>query len=174
MKKCYRVAAGAVFALAATLGTRVADAKDVTIELINVQGQSVGRAAIAPESEGVRLRVDVADLAPGSHGIHFHDVGKCEPPSFASAGGHFNPDGKHHGLDNPAGPHGGDFPNLVVGADGSAHASFVNPRVTLATDGRGLLRSGGTSLVIHADPDDEKTDPAGNSGARIACGVIAR
>ena len=174
MKRFDRVAAGIVFALAAVLGPRGAEARDVTIELMNAQGQPIGHATIAPESGGVGLRVDVTGLAPGSHGIHFHEVGKCEPPSFASAGGHFNPDGKHHGLDNPAGPHAGDFPNLVVGPDGSAHASFVSPRVTLATDGHGLFRSGGTSLVIHADPDDEKTDPAGNSGARIACGVIAR
>ena len=95
-------------------------------------------------------------------------------PSLDSAGPHFNPDGKHHGLDNPAGPHAGDFPNLIVGAGGSAQASFLDSRVTLGPGSHSLFPAGGTSLVIHADPDNERTNPAGNSGPRIACGVIAR
>jgi superoxide dismutase, Cu-Zn family len=162
------------FLVAAALSPQGAGAQDVTVDLRNARGQVAGHATLAQESGGVRLRVDVTGLAPGAHGIHIHAVGKCEPPSFDSAGPHFNPDGKHHGLDNPAGPHAGDFPNLIVGPDGSAKASFLDSRVTLGPGSHSLFPAGGTSLVIHADPDDERTDPAGNSGPRIACGVIAR
>src|SRR6266852_3645807 len=146
MKRFDRVTAGVVFALAAALGPRGADARDVTIELMNAQGQPIGRATVAPESGGVRLRVDVTGLAPGSHGIHFHEVGKCEPPSFASAAGHFNPDGKHHGLDNPAGPHAGDFPNLIAGPAGSAQASFLDSRFVRTAYRRNVARAEGCPL----------------------------
>ena len=160
--------------VAAALSPQGAGAQDVTIDLMNSRGQMTGHATFAQEPGGVRLRVVVTGLAPGSHGIHVHGVGKCEPPSFDSAGPHFNPDGKHHGLDNPAGPHAGDFPNLIVGPNGSAQTSFLDSRVTLGPGSHSLFQAGGTSLVIHADPDDERTDPAGNSGPRIVCGIIAR
>jgi Cu-Zn family superoxide dismutase len=166
------IAAG-FFLASAALSPQRAGGQDATVNLMNSRGQVAGHATLVQEPGGVRLRVDVTGLAPGPHGIHIHAVGKCEPPSFDSAGPHFNPDGKHHGLDNPAGPHAGDFPNLIVGADGSARASFLDSRVTLGPGSHSLFPAGGTSLVIHADPDDGKTDPAGNSGPRIVCGVIA-
>jgi Cu-Zn family superoxide dismutase len=141
-------------------------------ELRNAQREVVGRATLTPDGQGLRIAVEVEKLPPGSHGFHVHAVGRCDPPDFASAGAHFNPDGKKHGLKNPEGPHAGDLPNLVVGADGTARVTAMAPRVTLGTGPNSVFHPGGTALVIHAGPDDDVTDPAGNSGARIACGVI--
>jgi Cu-Zn family superoxide dismutase len=120
----------------------------------------------------VHLVVDVAGLKPGRHGIHLHAVGTCTAPDFKSAGGHFNPSGKVHGRSNPAGHHGGDLPNLDVAADGRGHLDATLDGVSMGGGPDSILHEGGTALVIHADPDDEATDPAGNSGARIACGVV--
>ena len=142
--------------------------------LRNAEGQEVGKATLSSTKGGVKVHVEVANLAPGKHGIHLHAAGKCEAPDFKSAGGHFNPAEKHHGLHNPAGAHAGDLPNLVVGKDGKAKATFTAKGATLGEGKGSLLGPDGSALVIHADPDDEKTDPAGNSGARIACGVIQR
>jgi Cu-Zn family superoxide dismutase len=111
-------------------------------------------------------------MPPGKHGIHVHAVGRCEAPEFKTAGAHFNPTDKQHGLQNPAGAHSGDLPNLVVDQEGRGKATFTAKGATLGEGKGSLLGPEGTALVIHADPDDEKTDPAGNSGARIACGVI--
>jgi superoxide dismutase, Cu-Zn family len=159
---------------AAALSPRGADAHDATVDLMNSRGEVTGHATFTQRPGGVHIRVEATGLAPGAHGIHIHAVGTCEPPSFDSAGPHLNPDGKHHGLDNPSGPHAGDLPNLIVGADGTAHASFLDRHVTLGTGRHSLFPAGGTSLVIHADPDDERSDPAGNAGPRIACGIIVR
>jgi Cu-Zn family superoxide dismutase len=142
--------------------------------LRNAEGAEIGKATLSPVKGGVKVHVEVAKLAPGKHGIHLHAAGKCEAPDFKSAGPHFNPAEKHHGLHNPEGPHAGDLPNLVVGKDGKAKATFTAKGTTLG-DGKGsLFGPDGTALVIHADADDEKTDPAGNSGARIACGVVEK
>jgi superoxide dismutase, Cu-Zn family len=143
-------------------------------DLINGQGQKIGTATFAQTSAGVQINVNVSQLPPGTHGIHVHNVGKCEPPNFASAEGHFNPDMKKHGKDNPQGPHAGDLANLEVGADGTAKGTFVQSTVTLGDGPNSLFHEGGTALVIHEKADDYKTDPAGNSGARVACGVIQR
>ena len=125
--------------------------------------------------QGVRILLTIAKLPPGRHGFHIHAVGACDPPTFASAGGHFNPaDGKQHGWMNQAGAHGGDLPHLTVGPDDSARMEMYAPRVTLAEGPQSLMRPGGTSLVIHAGPDDEVTDPSGNSGDRIACRIIRK
>ena len=149
-----------------------ASAQTATAELRNAQGEAVGTASLTEAPQAVRILLTIAKLPPGRHGIHIHAVGTCDPPSFASAGGHFNPTGKQHGWMNPAGAHAGDLPNLVVGADGAAQVEVYAPHVTLADGPESLLQPAGTAVVIHAGPDDEATDPAGNSGNRIACGVI--
>jgi Cu-Zn family superoxide dismutase len=141
-------------------------------ELRNAQGEVVGRATLTADAPGVRIAIEVEKLPPGPHGWHVHAVGRCDPPDFASAGAHFNPEGKKHGLKNPEGPHAGDLPNLAVGADGTARVATMAPGVTLGPGPNSVFHPGGTALVIHAGPDDDVTDPAGNSGARIACGII--
>lgn len=143
-------------------------------DIINAQGQKVGTATFQPSGGGVRIDVQVSQLPPGTHGIHIHTVAKCEGPAFASAGAHFNPTSKKHGKDNPEGPHAGDLLNIDVGSDGTGKASLSDANVTAGDGPNSLFHEGGTALVIHEKPDDYKTDPAGNSGARIACGVITR
>jgi Cu-Zn family superoxide dismutase len=160
-------------ALALPLAAR-AVSPTATATLKNADGKEVGTATFTATKGGVKIQVTAAGLAPGKHGIHLHAVGKCDPPEFKSAGAHFNPGEKHHGLQNPEGPHAGDLPNLWVGNNGKGKGAFTAKGATLA-DGKGsLLGPEGAAIVIHAEPDDQKTDPAGNSGARVACGVIVR
>ena len=143
-------------------------------DIVNASGDKIGTAIFVPSAGGVRVDVNVSQLAPGTHAIHIHAVGKCEGPEFKTAGGHFNPANKKHGRDNPAGPHNGDLPNIEVGPDGKATTSLLDTNVTLSEGPNSLFQDGGTSIVIHAMQDDYKTDPAGNSGARIGCGVIQK
>jgi len=143
-------------------------------ELYSSQGEKVGNATLTEGPEGVKIALQVSRLTPGPHGFHIHAVGKCDPPGFTSAGAHFNPHGKKHGLKSPEGPHAGDLPNLVVGSDGTAKAEVAAAHVTLGPGKHSLFHPDGTALIIHANPDDEKTDPAGNAGARIACGIITK
>lgn len=141
--------------------------------IVNTQGKSIGGATFTQEPGGVRVRIEVNGLPQGAHGFHFHETGKCDAPDFKTAGEHFNPTGKKHGLLSMAGPHAGDMPNLVVAADGTAKAEWFESKVTLAKGKpNSLLKEGGTAIVIHEKADDGMTDPSGNSGARIACGVI--
>jgi len=160
--------------LASTIVPGQANALDARAELRNAQGQTVGTALLSDGPDGVWIETEVSKLAPGPHGFHIHAVGKCDPPAFTSAGGHFNPYGKKHGLKNPEGSHAGDLPNLVVGPDGNARAKVYAKQVTVAPGQYSVFLPESRALVIHADPDDERTDPAGNAGARIACGVITR
>lgn len=143
-----------------------------TTALSSATGVASGTATIEPSADGLKLTVNAEALPPGTHGIHVHMVGKCEGPGFETAGAHWNPTTRQHGLENPQGSHAGDLPNLVVGADGRGTLTANLAGATMTGEG-GLLDADGAALVVHADPDDLKTDPSGNSGGRIACGVFA-
>lgn len=146
--------------------------KGAVATLATPDGKPVGEAHFSPATDGVAIHVMVRGMAPGAHGIHLHAVGSCKAPDFASAGSHWNPMKKMHGLDAPQGAHMGDIPNLIVKADGTGMLSTVIKGARLDSSETGLLDSDGTALVIHAGPDDNKTDPSGNSGGRIACGAV--
>ena len=150
--------------------------KPVTVELKNAAGESVGNAYLSPtkKGQGVDIKLDVKKLTPGEHAIHVHQNAKCDPPDFKSAGPHFNPENKKHGLENPDGPHAGDMPNFTVNPDGTSKQMVTAKGVTLGEGTNSVFSNGGTALVIHAKADDMKTDPSGNSGDRIACGVITK
>ena len=137
--------------------------------LTTAAGQAVGTVTASATRGGVTFTVDGRMLPAGVHGIHVHGVGQCEGPKFASAGGHWNPTGRMHGKDNPAGPHQGDLPNLTIDAGGTGTLTYTVPGATLA----GLLDADGAAFIIHANADDYRTDPAGASGDRIACGVFS-
>lgn len=155
-------------------GVAAAAGDDLTAraEIRGTTGKTMGTAVLTEEKEGVKIELKVSGLTPGRHGFHLHEKGVCEPPDFKSAGGHFNPFGRQHGAMNPKGKHAGDLPNLVAREDGTAEVTAVAEGTTLGKGAGSLLKEGGTSIVIHAAPDDEMSDPAGNSGARIACGVV--
>lgn len=156
------------------LGTIGVSAQMKHVDLKDAKGNSVGMAMISPAKDGgVSVALDVKGLPAGEHAVHFHAVPKCEAP-FTSAGSHFNPANKKHGMQNPEGPHAGDMPNFTVASDGTAKTTVANKNVTLADGANSLYANGGTALVIHAAADDMKSDPAGNAGDRIACGVITK
>ena len=150
--------------------------KSAHADIANAQGTKIGSAKITSTAKGVKIAVTVSELTPGEHGIHIHTVGKCEGPAFTSAGGHFNPTNAHHGIHNAQDPHPhvGDLANLVVASSGKGKASFVVAGATLGDGADSLFHDGGTSLVIHAKADDLMSDPSGNSGDRVACGVIEK
>lgn len=176
-----RTAMGAWVAATVLLAGGVAQAaqtmmpKSVMVRMETSDGRDAGRAVLIGEKNSIKVEVQLENLDPGKHGIHFHQYPKCDAPSFATAGGHFNPYGKQHGYKNPKGHHAGDIPiNLSVGDDGMVKQTFTVKGLTLDPKAQNsVFANGGTSLVVHAGPDDMKTDPSGNSGAREACGIIS-
>jgi Cu-Zn family superoxide dismutase len=142
--------------------------------LVDDKGQTVGSAVLSQAGGGIRILLDVTGLAAGDHAVHIHEVGRCDPPAFESAGTHFNPTRAEHGTSNPRGPHVGDLPDVSVNSEGKGHLEATVKRATLDKKvPTSLLDADGSAIVVHERADDKRTDPAGDSGARIACGVIA-
>ena len=141
-------------------------------DLRDAGGQRRATAIVSQIGDSLRVRVEAEGLAPGAYGAHLHAVGRCDPPGFESAGPHWNPTGQQHGKDNPQGMHKGDLPNLLVGTDGRGSFEFTVLDAWLLGGGRTLLDADGAALVIHSRAYDYRTDPSGNSGPRIACGLL--
>ncbi len=169
------VAAGFLVIAAIPGGTQSAKpVKEIKVKLNDSKGEPAGTAVLKQKKDGVQVKVSLENMPPGEHGVHIHQNAVCEGPDFKTAGGHFNPDSKQHGFQNPAGHHAGDTPsNIVVGDDHRGSATWTMTAVTLQPGAsNSLLSNSGTSLIVHAHADDMKTDPSGNSGNRIACGLI--
>ncbi len=164
------------FALPAAAHAADTGAPTASARLQNPQGQPVGEAQLRETPGGVLLALTLRTLPPGPHAFHVHETGKCEGAGgFKSAGGHFNPHTRKHGFESAEGFHAGDLPNVVVGADGTATVEVLIAGVTLAAGKpSSLLDADGSALMVHAGPDDYRTDPAGNAGDRIACAVVER
>lgn len=151
-----------------------ADATKLQAQVVGLDGKSLGTVLLQETPAGVLVTTDIKGIPAGDHGFHFHEKGICEPAQkFTTAGGHFTGGDHKHGLMVMGGPHGGDMPNQHVGADGVLKAQVLNTGVTLGAGAKSLGDADGTALVIHADPDDYTSQPAGNAGGRIACAVIS-
>jgi Cu-Zn family superoxide dismutase len=167
--------AGAALLVAGCTGAIAPADNTARAELRNASGQVVGAATFTQIGSALRVLLEVQGLPPGVKGVHVHAVGRCEGPAFTSAGGHFNPHGRQHGaLNLPQGPHAGDLPNITVAADGRGRLESTTELMSLGSGPGSVLDADGSAIVVHAAPDDFRTDPTGNSGARIACGVIVR
>ena len=165
MRRLALFASSALLA-ACALPDELGPIKGPSVALVNVAGASIGAVQAEPRAGGTYLRIAVQGLSPGDHGLHLHAVGRCDIPTFESAGAHWNPAGRQHGHLNPQGPHAGDLPNLTASANGRGALNFL-------VAGGSLADADGTALVIHALPDDYRSDPGGNSGGRVACAVLA-
>lgn len=143
-----------------------------TADLRSANGRVMGTATATQSGDSIRVRIKGMNLQAGAHGAHVHMAGVCAPPAFESAGGHWNPTRHQHGKDNPSGMHKGDLPNILIGTDGHGTLEYTIPGTWLVGGAAPMLDSDGAALVIHAGPDDYRTDPSGNSGGRIACGAF--
>ena len=162
------------FILAAATAFAQAPAATATATINDAMGKSIGTATLRETNSGVLIKVDLTGAPGGTHALHVHTTGKCDAPMFMTAGGHFAPGMTKHGLLAPGGPHAGDLPNIYVPADGKLSVELLEPNVTLAAGPRSLLDADGSAIVLHAMADDYMTDPAGNAGGRIACGVVTK
>lgn len=149
-------------------GAPMAGGSSANAVLMTATGAAVGRATATEVAGGIRFTVDAKAMPAGTHGVHVHTTGRCDAPDFVTAGGHWNPTAMKHGTMNPQGPHEGDLPNLIIGTDGRGTVGVTIAGATMA----GLLDADGAAFIVHAGPDDMMTDPSGNSGGRIACGVF--
>jgi Cu-Zn family superoxide dismutase len=156
---------GEAMAAAAGPSTAAADIRDPS-------GITMARATASEIGDSIRVRVEAMGMRAGAYGAHVHTTGRCDAPDFASAGPHWNPSGQQHGKNNPRGMHKGDLPNLAVGTDGRGSFEVTIPGASLAAGPHPLLDVDGAAVVIHTSPDDYRTDPSGNSGGRIGCGVL--
>ena len=161
-----------IFVLCLTFLCSTSTFAAVKVDIHNAQGEKIGTAELTESKDALSISLSASKLSPGKHGIHFHENGKCEGPDFKTAGGHLNPAKKEHGLENPKGSHAGDLPNIEVKADGTVKAKITSHGAALTESS--LLKTGGTALVIHAKVDDQHSNPAGEAGDRIACGVIQK
>ncbi len=173
-----RMALGLMSAIAMTAAAPIAAAPaapaapGAKTTLVTADGKSVGQVTLTQAADGLLVKASITGMKPGSYGFHLHTVGKCDKPEFTTAGGHWNPTEHKHGKDNPAGPHMGDLMNVEVAASGMATFEQKIPGAMLQGGDHPLLDADGAAVVLHAGPDDYKTDPSGNSGPRIACGVL--
>lgn len=157
------------------IGTRAgAPSVEATTQLLGPNGEKRGTATLSQEADGTRIRARIEGMREGSYAVHVHAVGKCDAPTFTTAGPHFNPTTKQHGRDNPMGPHLGDLPNVLIGSSGTGNVDATVAGLTLTGGTAAVLDADGAAVVLHAGPDDYKSDPSGNSGDRVACGVVAR
>jgi len=147
-------------------------ASDASARILDAGGRELAVASAAQIGDGLRISISSTGLGAGTYGVHVHATGRCEQPGFTSAGPHWNPTMRQHGSQNPQGPHRGDLPNLIVGANGQGEIAFTIPDARLTGGVGGMLDADGAAIVVHQSPDDYRTDPSGNSGARIGCGVF--
>lgn len=145
---------------------------EASARIMDSSGRQLAVASAMQQNDGLRISVSASGLRAGTYGLHVHAVGRCDAPDFTSAGPHWNPTMRQHGSQNPQGPHRGDLPNLIVGANGQGEIAFTIPDARVSGGVGGMLDSDGAAIVVHAGPDDYRTDPSGNSGARIGCGVF--
>ncbi|MBI4242516.1 MAG: superoxide dismutase family protein [Planctomycetes bacterium] len=164
-----------LFTISCSKTIAVADTPRIGIaNIINSMGELIGGAFLTQDGDKVKIKIKVTKLPPGAHAFHINEIGVCNPPDFSSSGAHFNPFNKKHGLKSSEGSHAGDLPNLIVGQDGIVETEFNSTEITLSEGSNSIFDSDGSAFDIHANSDDETTDPSGNGGARIACGVITK